>query len=131
MSTPARSSIRPEVPSRNLTEMDREALRALLCDELGEPAYRVKQIYRHVFQRGVRSIDEMTDLPKGLRARLVEAGYTVGRVTVGARTSFIGLPRAHAESVLAEWDHLPIRGMRVPMLMARPRGARPQRGKRR
>ncbi len=83
MSTPARASIRPEVPTRNLTEMDREALRALLCDELGEPAYRVKQIYRHVFQRGVRSIDEMTDLSKALRARLVEAGYTVGRVSVG------------------------------------------------
>jgi len=54
-------------------------------------------------------------------------GDVVGRVMVGARTCFVGLPRADAEAVLKEWDHLPLRGMRIPMLMARPPQDRPAR----
>lgn len=50
---------------------------------LGQPAYRAGQVYRWVFQRGVRALDEMTDLPKSLRTQLVEEGYEVGRVELG------------------------------------------------
>lgn len=57
-------------------------------------------------------------------------GDQVGRITVGARTSFVALDRSVAEEVLRTWDHLPLRGMRIPMLMARPRGDRPDPGKR-
>ena len=38
--------------------------------KLGEPAFRTKQIYTWLHQRGVRSFDEMTDLSKALRAKL-------------------------------------------------------------
>ncbi len=76
-------SVRPEIPDRSFTEMDRARMREVLCGDLGQPAYRVEQVYRWVFQRGARSFDEMTDLPKTLREALVEGGYTVGRVEVG------------------------------------------------
>jgi 23S rRNA (adenine2503-C2)-methyltransferase len=40
--------------------------------ELGEPAYRAQQIFTAVQQRRVRSFDEITNLPKELRAKLSE-----------------------------------------------------------
>ena len=74
-------SIRPPTPERSLTEMSREALRAVLT-ELGEPRYRADQIYKWIYARGARSLDAMTDTPKALRQKLAEAGYTVGRAVV-------------------------------------------------
>lgn len=41
-------------------------------ETLGEPAYRGRQIYAALQHRRLRSFDEMTDLPKDLRARLAE-----------------------------------------------------------
>lgn len=41
-------------------------------EELGEPAYRGRQIFAALQHRRLRSFDEMTDLPKELRARLNE-----------------------------------------------------------
>ncbi len=75
-------SIRPTIPERNITEMSLDAIQTLM-EELGQPRYRAGQIYRWVFQRGARSLDEMTDLPKTLRGQLAEQGYTVGRVNLG------------------------------------------------
>jgi len=43
-------------------------------DGLGEPAYRGRQIFAALQHRRLRSFDEMTDLPKELRARLNEVG---------------------------------------------------------
>ncbi|MEL6189268.1 MAG: 23S rRNA (adenine(2503)-C(2))-methyltransferase RlmN, partial [Myxococcota bacterium] len=48
-----------------------EALESFVVEN-GEPPYRAKQIYRWVHQRGARSFDEMTDLPKALRIKLAE-----------------------------------------------------------
>ncbi len=76
-------SIRAEAPDHNFTEMDRARMREVIVDQMGEPAYRVEQVYRWVFQRGARSFDEMSDLPKLLRRHLTDAGYDVGRVEVG------------------------------------------------
>lgn len=41
-------------------------------ETLGEPAYRGRQIFAALQHRRLRSFDEMTDLPKDLRARLAE-----------------------------------------------------------
>lgn len=41
-------------------------------ETLGEPAYRGRQIFAALQHRRLRSFDEMTDLPKELRARLAE-----------------------------------------------------------
>ena len=54
----------------DLRSMDPEEL-AQLCRDLGQPAFRAKQLFQWL-GRGVRSFDEMTDLPKALRAKLAE-----------------------------------------------------------
>ena len=41
-------------------------------ETLGEPAYRGRQLFAALQHRRLRSFDEMTDLPKELRARLNE-----------------------------------------------------------
>lgn len=54
----------------NLKNMTQAELAALL-KELGQPAFRAKQVYTWL-HKGVRSYDEMTNLPKGLRDQLAE-----------------------------------------------------------
>ena len=51
--------------SRNLAEME------ALFKELGQPKFRAKQVYTWL-HKGVRSYDEMTNLPKNLRESLKE-----------------------------------------------------------
>ena len=55
-----------EIKSLTLTEL-KNAL-----TELGQPAFRAKQVYTWL-HRGVRSFEEMTDLPKSLRERLAQS----------------------------------------------------------
>ncbi|MSP70735.1 MAG: 23S rRNA (adenine(2503)-C(2))-methyltransferase RlmN [Myxococcales bacterium] len=76
-----RVSIRPNPPERSLTELSRQGLRDLLLS-WGEPRYRADQLYRWLFQRGVRDVEQMTDLSKSLRRHLRENEYTIGRVTL-------------------------------------------------
>ena len=52
-----------EIKSLNLSEL-KTAL-----TELGQPSFRAKQVYTWL-HRGVRSFEEMTDLPKALRETL-------------------------------------------------------------
>ncbi len=51
---------------------------------LSEPAYRGSQIFGGLNQRRVRSLDEITDLPKGLRQRLNETA-TASTLTIESR----------------------------------------------
>ena len=44
---------------------------AQLFKQMGEPAFRAKQVYTWL-HKGVRSYDEMTNLPKSLRDKLAE-----------------------------------------------------------
>ena len=61
----------------DLASMTRPEL-AQLCERWGERPFRAKQLFGWIQQKGARSIDEMTDLPKTLRARLAEeAALTV------------------------------------------------------
>jgi 23S rRNA (adenine2503-C2)-methyltransferase len=73
----------------NLFGMDRPALEAVAA-ELGQPAFRARQLYAWLHDRRVRAIAEMSNLPKELRARL-EARFTVRWPEVQERTlSFDG-----------------------------------------
>ena len=45
---------------------------ANLVEEAGQPAFRTGQIIRWLYGKGVRSYDEMTNLPAGLRVRLAD-----------------------------------------------------------
>lgn len=47
--------------------------------ELGQPAFRAKQIEEWIWEKGANSFDEMTNLPKALRAQLAEQ-FSLGGV---------------------------------------------------
>ena len=66
----------------NLKSMTLPELSALLKD-MGQPAFRAKQVYSWL-HRGVRSYDEMTNLPGALRAELAEK-YPINAPTVVRR----------------------------------------------
>jgi 23S rRNA (adenine2503-C2)-methyltransferase len=68
---------------RNLFGLDRAGLEVAMA-ELGEPAYRARQLYVWLYGRRVRDLAAMTDLGKGLRARL-ESGFEVRWPEVAAR----------------------------------------------
>jgi 23S rRNA (adenine2503-C2)-methyltransferase len=56
--------------------------------ELGEPSYRTRQITDWLYKNRVSTFDEMTDLPRSLRTRLME-GFSLGKMdlvrVLGAR----------------------------------------------
>ena len=54
----------------NLKSLTQPELADIL-KELGQPKFRAKQVYTWL-HKGVRSYDEMTNLPKGLRDALAE-----------------------------------------------------------
>jgi len=57
------------VSCRDLAEQERDALEAALA-ELGYPRFHAGQIFRWIYRRGVTNVDDMTDLPRELRATL-------------------------------------------------------------
>ena len=55
-----------------------------LLKELGQPAFRAKQIEEWIWEKGATSFDDMTNLPKTLRAQL-SAQFSLGGTTEAAR----------------------------------------------
>lgn len=100
--TPSLYDLSPEQLSKQLTAW-------------GEPAFRARQIWHWLYQRLVADIDEMTDLPKPLRAKL-NAAYSLTRLCVVAdQQSSDGWTRkwlfkfpdgSEIETVLMEYDGL-------------------------
>ncbi|MEM6327084.1 MAG: 23S rRNA (adenine(2503)-C(2))-methyltransferase RlmN [Bacteroidota bacterium] len=85
-----------------------EAEMTALMREIGEPAYRGRQLFEWVHEKGARSFDAMTNLPKPLRARLA-AEAQIGtleetrrqRATDGTIKTLLQLPSGRAvEAVL-------------------------------
>jgi 23S rRNA (adenine2503-C2)-methyltransferase len=75
----------PDPPAAPAADGARPSLVGLSRDEfatavagLGEPAFRAKQLWHWVYWRGARSFGAMTNLSKGLRAKLADA-YTLDR----------------------------------------------------
>ncbi len=66
--------IRPDLRS-----LDRAALEALAAS-MGEPAFRGRQLFKWVHEKGATSLDAMTDLPAGFRERL-RASVSLGTLT--------------------------------------------------
>uniref|UniRef100_A0A0G4FEV4 Radical SAM core domain-containing protein n=1 Tax=Chromera velia CCMP2878 TaxID=1169474 RepID=A0A0G4FEV4_9ALVE len=54
---------------QNIFALTSEQLEQMVKD-MGLPAYRARQIYSNLYERGALSYEEMTDLPKSLRQRL-------------------------------------------------------------
>jgi 23S rRNA (adenine2503-C2)-methyltransferase len=61
--------------SPDIRRLSPDEIRSALI-ELGQPAFRAKQIYEWLWQKGVSSFDAMSNLPKDLRAVLSEK-YTL------------------------------------------------------
>lgn len=55
--------------------------------ELGQPAFRVKQIESWIWEKGVDSYDEMTNVPKSLREALAERFFLGGTKQVACQRS--------------------------------------------
>lgn len=55
-----------------------------LAVELGQPAYRGRQLARWLYERGARAFEEMTDLPAAFRERLRDR-FTPGRSEIARR----------------------------------------------
>lgn len=68
---------RPDIKS-----LDRASIERLVA-ELGEPAFRARQIIRWLYGRGAASFEDMSDLPAALRAKL-ESRYAVGSLALEA-----------------------------------------------
>lgn len=72
------NNMQPKDVSRETQEAtDKRDLRSLshkelceLMDELGQPAFRTKQVESWLWEKGVQSLDQMTNLPKALREAL-------------------------------------------------------------
>jgi 23S rRNA (adenine2503-C2)-methyltransferase len=58
--------------------LDREALAACMV-ELGEPAWRGRQLAEALYRQRITDVSEITTLPKSLRQRLTAKGWEVGR----------------------------------------------------
>ena len=56
-----------------LFDLEPAQLTALMA-ELGQPAWRARQVWRQIWQRGVVDPLEMSDLPRSLREQLAERG---------------------------------------------------------
>ncbi|RKN19862.1 dual-specificity RNA methyltransferase RlmN [Micromonospora musae] len=68
---PDKPARRAALPQQHLADLDLAGRQALVA-ELGEPAFRAKQISNHYFGRLVRDPQLMTDLPAAARERLAE-----------------------------------------------------------
>jgi len=62
----------PAPPSTPLLDLVPAALASRLVAEFGEPAYRARQILHEVLQRGARTYEAITALPRSLRERLAD-----------------------------------------------------------
>jgi 23S rRNA (adenine2503-C2)-methyltransferase len=93
----------------NLTGLSQDELVAF-AEEIGEPAYRGRQIFSALHHRRLRSFEEMTDLPKALRERLKETA-TASTLTVESHyVSEDGTRRF----LMKTHDNLPVETVFIP-----------------
>lgn len=63
--------IMEKTENHSITDMSLAEITAL-CNNLGEPAYRAKQILSWVYEKGATIFDQMTNLPKNFQKQLAE-----------------------------------------------------------
>jgi len=84
---PVAASVAPPADARiNLLDLEPAAAEQLLREfmaDAGQPAYRAGQVLRRLWQRPARTVDDFTDIPAALRARL-DAIFTLPRLALAA-----------------------------------------------
>ena len=111
------AGVRPPSQPVDLAGMDEEEL-VSLCEEMGEPPYRGRQIFSWLYAHGVSEFSQMTNIPKGFRAKLGEAARLeileldresrsvdgtekyVWRLRDGARVESVRIPMRNANGVM-------------------------------
>ena len=73
----------------NLLDYDLEGLSAY-CEQLGEKRFRATQLFRWIHQKGATHFDQMTDLAKSLREKLVTTAFIQGPKVVSRHDSTDG-----------------------------------------
>ncbi len=73
----------------NLLDFDLEAL-ALFCDQLGEKRFRATQLFRWIHQKGATDFEQMSDLAKSLREKLVGRAFVQGLPVISQHISADG-----------------------------------------
>jgi 23S rRNA (adenine2503-C2)-methyltransferase len=77
----------PSDSRENLLDLTPEGAESRLVtffETLGQPAYRARQVVRHLWAAPVSGFEDMTDLPKPLREKLAEQ-FQIPRLEVAAR----------------------------------------------
>ncbi|MCD9185816.1 MAG: 23S rRNA (adenine(2503)-C(2))-methyltransferase RlmN [Pyrinomonadaceae bacterium] len=93
----------------HLTAFTKDEL-AEFVQNIGEPKYRAKQIFKGLHERRLPSFDEMTDLPKNLREKLNEAAQ-VSTLTVESRYVSVDGTRRF---LMKTHDNLPVETVFIP-----------------
>lgn len=111
------AGLRPPSQPVELAGMDEEEL-VSLCEGMGEPPYRGRQIFSWVYAHGVSKFSQMTNIPKGFRAKLGEAARLealeldresksadgtekyVWRLRDGARVESVRIPMRNVNGVM-------------------------------
>jgi 23S rRNA (adenine2503-C2)-methyltransferase len=75
---PGESEVSSDARRKPLFGRDAEALAALMV-EVGEPAWRGRQLAEAIYSQKLADLSEITTLPKPLRQKLVVEGWEVGR----------------------------------------------------
>ena len=75
--------------TNNLLDHDLEGLTAY-CEQLGEKRFRATQLFRWIHQKGATDFDQMTDLAKSLREKLVGSACIHGPKVVSRHESVDG-----------------------------------------
>jgi 23S rRNA (adenine2503-C2)-methyltransferase len=79
-------------------------------ETLGEPAYRGRQLFAALQHRRLRSFDEITDLPKELRARLSE---TAQAATLKVESQYLS-DDGTRRYLMKTYDSLPVETVFIP-----------------
>src|ERR1044072_1333161 len=79
-------------------------------ETMGEPAYRGRQLFAALQHRRLRSFDEITDLPKDLRARLSKIAHTATLTVESQYLSQDGTRRY----LMKTHDGLPVETVFIP-----------------
>jgi len=79
-------------------------------ETMGEPAYRGRQLFAALQHRRLRSFDEITDLPKDLRARLSEIAQTA---TLNVESQYLSQDGTR-RYLLKTHDGLPVETVLIP-----------------
>ena len=73
-------------PQKSLFGLDAQELTELV-EVSGEPSYRGRQLFQALYRERVSSAEQITTLPKDLRATLSEQGFALGLPTIDAKFS--------------------------------------------